>query len=207
VRIDAEQEIAVALREELRFQLSRPVIVLLGTVPLEGDMAGHAAREVISRMCAEVISPLARQHHLTVVTEEDGTSARLVAARALAREIGPNHYLAVAILMGGGESMWNNLRTVVRAGFPLIIVAGSGGIADEIAQVHAYQRELHRPYVWSVEPTPVAPFPIETLDLRAAGFLSLYAEHGMSVTVYTGTDDSAWLHRRLKGEFNIHTKD
>jgi hypothetical protein len=260
VRVDGVQEILSALREALNFQLSNPVILLVGTAPPDDGEAGQAERLVISSMCDEVIGPLARRHYVTVLTNGsnaglaavigktreaqdfrlvgvkraatgDGagegidlahshlltvagvpssealTQARLATARALSREIGPNHYRTVAILMGGDEAIWDDLSAIVRAGVPLIVVEGSGGIADEIARVRTYLQEIHRPRVWSVDPPPEAPFPIETLDLRAAGFHFLYREPGMSVTVYDGTDDSGRLYSLLKGEFYIHSRE
>jgi len=259
VCVGAEQEIPLALRKVLNFQLSESVLLLLGTVPSACDGAGQAVRQVISRMCDEVIGPLAARHSITVqttgaraglasvigqtraaldfsllgvkkaaprdpegegidcfhshlltvvdVSDEALTSARLVAAHALAHELGANYYRVLAILMGGDTSMWGELGSVVRAGLPLIVVEGSGGIADEIALVRTYQRESNRPYLWSVESPPKAPFPIEDLDLRAAGFFMLYQDHRMPLRFCTGTDPSSWLYSQLKSEFNIHSKD
>jgi hypothetical protein len=261
VCVKSAQEIPAALSagHGLNFQLSEPVIVLLGVVPAAGDADAQAVREVVAHLCDEVIGPLGQRHSVAVVTDgadggiagmigqtraafkfrligvkratesdEEGenvdlhhshlltvrcssdaeaTAARLVAAQALAREIGPVHYRAIVVLLGGDQSTWNDVRMVMHARLPLVIVEGSGGIADEIARVRTYQGVMNRPYIWSVESPPVAPYPLQTLDLQAAGFLALYREPGMNVSFLEGTDDSSLLYAGLKREFNIHSRE
>jgi hypothetical protein len=262
VCVGSELEIPAALQEALRFQLSDPVLLVLGSLPPESDEEGWAHRQVIARICDEVVAPLARRHYLTVLSdgEEKGlasllgqaraagsfrllgikraesgdaagegidryhshlltvevtapdqegslTSARLAVARALSRGIGPNRYRTVALLMGGGASMWPQLATIVASGIPLFIVEGSGGIADKYARVQEYLRDLHRVPTWGIPSSLRSPLSLKGLDLRAAGFSLLYRQPDMSITLSDGHDESRWLSCWLKSAFKIYSTD
>ena len=123
--------------------------------------------------------------------------ARLRAAADLAQKMGLTRRSAIALLMGGDATTWNDLRCVVQARIPLVVVGGTGGIADALADVQAYRYEQARASSLTAKTRKKA-IDREALDWYAAGFWTLYQRE---VSVYKEFDSRFPLW--LKGELRI----
>lgn len=145
--------------------------------------------------------------HSQVLTIEGVSEAEMLAVRlGILKMIAnkPKYHCAAIVCIGGDSKTWTDLRTVLSANYPVVVIGGSGGVAGEIGKVKKYLHDICRVYAWGA-PQTEPPYPLESLSLEAAGLLYLYSRPGMHLSVEDGEGNTDHLYHRLKTHFRIYS--